>query len=58
MGLIKEPMDVDFYVNTRQLTTEDEKAIKDYIKAYKQQHKMATKTKQKSTTKDKNVASV
>ncbi len=33
MGLIKEPLDVDFYVDPRPITKEDEKAISDYIKA-------------------------
>jgi hypothetical protein len=35
MGLIKEPLDVDFYVDPRPMTKEDEKAISDYIKADK-----------------------
>ena len=35
MGLIKEPLDVDFYVDPRPMTKEDEKAIIDYIKADK-----------------------
>jgi len=35
MGLIKEPLDVDFYVDPRPMTEEDEKAISDFIKADK-----------------------
>ncbi len=35
MGLIKEPLDVDFYVDPRPMTKEDEKAISEYIKADK-----------------------
>jgi len=35
MELIKEPLDVDFYVDPRPMTKEDEKAISDYIKADK-----------------------
>lgn len=35
MGLIREPIDVDFYVDPRPMTKEDEKAISDYIKADK-----------------------
>ena len=35
MGLIREPLDVDFYVDPRPMTKEDEKAISDYIKADK-----------------------
>jgi len=39
MGLIREPKDVDFYVEPRPLTIEDEKAISDYIKADKQKRR-------------------
>jgi hypothetical protein len=35
MGLIKEPIDVDFYVDPRPMTQEDEKAISDYIRTDK-----------------------
>ena len=35
MELIKEPLDVDIYVNTRPITKKDEKAISDFIKADK-----------------------
>ncbi len=35
MGLIKEPLDVDFYVDPRPMTKEDEQAISDFIKADK-----------------------
>ena len=35
MGLIKEPLDVDFYVDSRPITKDDKKAISDYIKADK-----------------------
>ncbi|MCB0745796.1 MAG: hypothetical protein KDC67_17975 [Ignavibacteriae bacterium] len=35
MGLIKEPLDVDFVVESRPLTKEEEKAISDFIKADK-----------------------
>jgi hypothetical protein len=44
MGLIKEPLEVDFYVDSRPLTKEDEKAFSDYIKADKLRNKkMQTK---------------
>ena len=33
MGLIKEPLDVDFEVEPRPLTKTEEKAISDFIKA-------------------------
>lgn len=42
MGLIKEPLDVDFTVDPRPLTKDEEKAISDFIKADKQ--KRLTKT--------------
>ena len=35
MGLIKESLEVDFYVDPRPLTKEEEKAISDFIKADK-----------------------
>ena len=35
MGLIKEPLDVDFVVDSRPLTKAEEKAISDFIKADK-----------------------
>ena len=35
MGLIREPLDVDFVVDPRPLTEEDKKAISDFIKADK-----------------------
>lgn len=48
MGLIREPLDVDFYVNPRPMTKEDEKAISDYIKADKA--KRSKKAGRKSTS--------
>ena len=35
MGLIKEPLDVDFVVDPRPLTDKEKKAISDFIKADK-----------------------
>ena len=35
MGLIKEPLDVDFVVDSRPLIKEEEKAISEFIKADK-----------------------
>jgi hypothetical protein len=35
MGLIKEPLDVDFYVHSRPMTKEDKQAMRDYIKVDK-----------------------
>jgi hypothetical protein len=39
MGLIKEPLDVDFYVDPRPLTKNEQKMISDYIKADKTKRK-------------------
>jgi hypothetical protein len=39
MGLIKEPKNIDFYVDSRPLTKEEEKRISDFIKADKKKHK-------------------
>ncbi len=35
MGHIKEPEGVDFVINSRPLTKEEETAISEYIRAYK-----------------------
>jgi hypothetical protein len=35
MGLIKEPLDVDFEFNPRPLSSEERQRISDYIKTYK-----------------------
>ena len=43
MGLIKEPLDVDFIVNPRPLTPKEVIAISDYIKADKAKRAMKTK---------------
>ncbi len=54
MGLIREPLDVDFVVDPRPLTKEEELAISEFIKADKAKRKLkekrakATRTKQKS----------
>lgn len=51
MGLIKEPLDVDFTVDPRPLTKAEQKAISDFIKADKQ--KRLGKTNRIITTKRK-----
>ena len=55
MGLIKEPLGVDFIVDSRPLTEEEKKAISEYIKADKakrlEKKKRATKRKSKKTEK-------
>jgi hypothetical protein len=48
MGLIREPLDVDFYVDPKPLTKEDKKMISDFIKADKQKRKVL-KTSKKGT---------
>lgn len=39
MGLIKEPLDVDFVVDPRPLTMAEKKAITDFIRADKEKRK-------------------
>ncbi|MHB1277671.1 MAG: hypothetical protein ACYC1Q_04670 [Bacteroidia bacterium] len=55
MGLIKEPLDVDFVVDPRPLTKAEENALSEFIKADKKKHqlkvhqkKAANKRKSKS----------
>ncbi|MEI8204708.1 MAG: hypothetical protein WCH34_16940 [Bacteroidota bacterium] len=38
MGHVKEPDGVDFVINSRPLTEEEEIAISDYIRTYKIKH--------------------
>jgi hypothetical protein len=45
MGLIKEPREIDFYVDPRPLTIEEEKKISDFIKADKKKRKRKKKSK-------------
>ena len=52
MGLIKEPLDVDFVVDPRPLTKEEEKAISDFIRADKEKRK-ESETQNKATVKRK-----
>jgi len=35
MGLIKEPLDVDFYFTGKEMTAEDQKRVSDYIRKQK-----------------------
>jgi predicted RNA-binding protein with RPS1 domain len=52
MGLIKEPLDVDFTVDPRVLTTEEKNAISEYIRNYKTQRikNAARKSNSKQST--------
>ena len=36
MGLIKEPLNVDFYTTGRQMSEEDQKRVSEYIKKQKE----------------------
>ncbi len=55
MGLIKEPLDVDFVVDPRPLTKQEELAISEFIKADKEKRalleKRPTRTKRINKTK-------
>jgi hypothetical protein len=48
MGLIKEPLDVDFEVDPKPLTQKEKEAISQYILEYKT--KQAKKPKRKKTS--------
>jgi len=53
MGHIKEPKGVDFIIQSRQLTKEEEGAISEYIKNYKLKNsRKTTKTKKTSSKKE------
>jgi hypothetical protein len=49
MGLIKEPKNIDFYVDPRPLTAKEQKKISDFIKADKKKNKRRAKTKISTT---------
>lgn len=48
MGLIREPLDVDFFVDPRPLTDKEKKIISDFIRADKEKRKNE-KTSKKGT---------
>jgi len=52
MGMIKEPLDVDFVVDPRPLTKAEEKAISDFIRADKEKRKLK-ELRKKATGKQK-----
>ncbi|MFT3948032.1 MAG: hypothetical protein QM763_13765 [Agriterribacter sp.] len=56
MGIIKEPLDVDFVVDPRPLTKAEEKAISDFIRADKEKRKLKERRKQAVITKQKQLA--
>ena len=45
MGLIKEPTDIDFYVDPRPLSAKEQKMISDFIKADKKKNKRRKRIK-------------
>lgn len=47
MGLIKEPLEVDFIVDPRPLTKKEQLAISEYIKADKAKRALLEKRQQK-----------
>ncbi|MEN9334197.1 MAG: hypothetical protein RLY35_1377 [Bacteroidota bacterium] len=51
MGIIKEPLNVDFFVDSRSLTPSEEKAISDFIKADKAKRKVKSKKAKKTSIK-------
>ena len=54
MGLIREPLDVDFVVDPRPSTEKEKKQISDYIRAHKAQQ--AKKRSGKTSAKRKRTA--
>ncbi|MEO6229900.1 MAG: hypothetical protein ABJB11_21870 [Ferruginibacter sp.] len=53
MGLMREPLDVDFVVDPRPLTKEEESAISDFIKADKAKRLLKGKHKVKTRLSNK-----
>ncbi len=53
MGLIKEPLDVDFVVDPRPLTKKEQLAISEFIKADKEKRASLTKRPTRNTNKNK-----
>ena len=51
MGLIKEPLNVDFVVDSRPLTEDEKRAISDFIRTDKEKRKRKDIHKSKSKTK-------
>ena len=49
MGLIREPLDVDFFVDPKPLTKEEQKMISDFIKADKEKRKRKRTSKKAHT---------
>ena len=58
MGLIREPLDVDFVVDPRPLTKKEEITISEFIKADKEKRALLEKQREKSKVKIKTKAAV
>jgi hypothetical protein len=56
MGLIKEPLDVDFVVDPRPLTKKEQLAISEFIKADKEKRALLEKRPKRTKTKNKTKA--
>jgi len=56
MGLIKEPLEVDFVVDSRPLTKAEEKAISDFIRVDKDNRKRKAVKKATVKRKEKQLA--
>ncbi len=54
MGLVREPLDVDFYVDPRPLTKEEREKISQHIREYKA--KMAKQKSRRTSSKKKPLA--
>jgi hypothetical protein len=50
MGIVREPQDVDFVVDPRPLSKEDQQKISDFIKADKKRRKVLLKKRHIRTT--------
>lgn len=49
MGLIKEPLNVDFYVTGQEMTDEDQKRVSEYLKQKKAKKKITQVKKQSAS---------
>lgn len=47
MGLVKEPLNIDFVVDNRPLTNEEEKQISEYIASQKKKRELKKKANSK-----------
>jgi len=58
MGLIREPLDVDFFVEPGMLTTEEKREISEYIREYKTRNKNSQLKNRRKPVKTKQVKKV